>query len=69
MCKGTATILAALAILMSGSLITGAKAGSAQSSAPSKYNGQSNHSAGVFAVRITEFSSSSARTVRHRPNR
>jgi hypothetical protein len=76
--NGAATIVAALAILSSGSLITGAQAGSAQSSAPSKYNGQySSHSSYSSTpvvwtgqnVGITEFSSSSAPAAKHRPKR
>jgi hypothetical protein len=71
MSKGAATILSALAILVSGFLITGAQAGSAQSSAPSKYNGQSKYNAiaTVQYVGITEFSSSSAHRAKHRQNR
>jgi hypothetical protein len=65
---------AALAILLTGSIVTGAQAGSAQSSAPSKYNaqynGHSNYSStpAVWTDRnigITEFSSSSARAAKH----
>jgi hypothetical protein len=76
--NGAATIVAALAILSPGSLITGAQAGSAQSSAPSKYNGQytghSNYSSTPVVwtgqnVGITEFSSSSATAAKHRPKR
>jgi hypothetical protein len=74
MSNGAAAIIAALAILLSGSLITGAQAGSAQSSAPSKYNGHSNYSSTPVVwtgqnVGITEFSSSSARAARHGPKR
>ncbi len=76
--NGAAAIIAALAILLSGSLITGAQAGFAQSSAPSKYNGQysghSNYSSTPVVwtgqnVGITEFSSSSAPAAKHRPKR
>jgi hypothetical protein len=76
--NGAAAIIAALAILLSGSLIIGAQAGSAQSSAPSKYNGQysghSNYSSTPVVwtgqnVGITEFSSSSAPAAKHGPKR
>jgi hypothetical protein len=40
--NGCITLAAVLAILAAGSMTTDAQAGSAQSSAPSKYNGQYN---------------------------
>jgi hypothetical protein len=76
--NGPIILAAALPILAAGSMITGAQAGSAQSSAPSKYNGQytghSNYSSTPVVwtgqnVGITEFSSSSARAAKHGPKR
>jgi hypothetical protein len=76
MLYGPITVAAALAVPLIGSMTTGAQAGSAQSSAPSKYNaqynGHSNYSSTPVVwtgqnVGITEFSSSSARAAKHRP--
>jgi hypothetical protein len=76
--NGCIILAAVLAILAAGLMTTDAQAGSAQSSAPSKYNGQynghSNHSAASIVwtgqnVGITEFSSSSAPAAKHKSKR
>jgi hypothetical protein len=76
--NGSVILAALLVILTAGSITTGAQAGSAQSSAPSKYNsqytGHSTYSSTPVVwtdrnVGITEFSSSSAPAAKHKLKR
>jgi hypothetical protein len=76
--NGPIIVAALLVILTAGPMTTGAQAGSAQSSAPSKYSGQfnghSNYSSTPVVwtgqnVGITEFSSSSAPAAKHKLKR